>query len=394
MVVHLTDHGWIKIHRKILDWEWLTDSHMVQIWMYFLAKANHKPKKWKGIQINTGQFISGRVKISEDLRMSERSVRTCIKRLKSTNEITTKTTNKYTIFTLVKWADYQINDSELTSKTTSQSANKRPTNDQQTTTNKNDKKEKKPPKPPRGPESGLQGIHQRYLNFATQLIAAILKIHEQDNYSKLAKWAIEFERLKRIDKIPPATIRKVLDWYCVEMEKKDEFLTRATDANEFRKKFVKIKMAMESSNSPEEELPEKKKAIVLSEIDESLLALIDHDFRNYRGMPQTAIDQLPELLHKVSEWVNTFKAHMKTEERNYTEYHTKTYFPNKRDDVISLFRRAYHNWILEQVTRWRDWGGKLDAFFPKGKQFERYKLIVKKELNLKNNPFERAFDAA
>jgi hypothetical protein len=49
-------------------------------------------------------------------------------KLKSTNEITSKSTNKYTIITVVKWEEYQLLCEKSTNKSTSKL-----TNDQQTT---------------------------------------------------------------------------------------------------------------------------------------------------------------------------------------------------------------------------------------------------------------------
>ena len=73
--------GWIKLHRKFLEWEWFELSGMVKIFVYFLLKANHKSNNWKGIKLERGQFITGRKKISTELGMSEQQVRTCIERL-------------------------------------------------------------------------------------------------------------------------------------------------------------------------------------------------------------------------------------------------------------------------------------------------------------------------
>jgi hypothetical protein len=61
-------------------------------------------------------------------------VRRAILSLKSTNEITIKTTNKFSIITIVKWEEYQSQDEKTTNKTTIKTTNKQPTNNQQTTT--------------------------------------------------------------------------------------------------------------------------------------------------------------------------------------------------------------------------------------------------------------------
>ena len=110
--------------------------------MYFLTHARHETGRWQGITLNAGQLVVGRKAISEKTGVSERAVRTAIERLKTTSTITTETTNKYTLVTIVNWDFYQNGGEKTTNKTTNETTNERPANDQQTTTNKNVNKEK------------------------------------------------------------------------------------------------------------------------------------------------------------------------------------------------------------------------------------------------------------
>ena len=130
--------GWIKIHRKFLDWQWFEKSEAVHLFIYLLLKANHKDSQWQGIDIKRGQFISSLGKISTDTGISLQSVRTLLNKLENTNEIELKSTNKFTIVTICKYECYQDENEE----TNKQLTNKQQTTNKQLTTNKNDKKEK------------------------------------------------------------------------------------------------------------------------------------------------------------------------------------------------------------------------------------------------------------
>ena len=123
--------GWIKIHRKILEWEWYSDSKTVHLFLHLLISANHKPKRYKGQVIKRGQVVVGRGKLAQKLGLSEQQVRTCIKRLKSTSELTTKVTNKHTIVTLTNYESYQTREEN---QPANQPANQ-PTINQQLTNN-------------------------------------------------------------------------------------------------------------------------------------------------------------------------------------------------------------------------------------------------------------------
>lgn len=126
--------GWIKIHRQILDWEWYSDNNAFRVFMHLILKANHKEKRYKGIELNCGSVITSRDILSFETGLSVQQIRTALDKLKSTNEITIETSTKGTIIQVVNYAKYQL----LTNETT----NEQPTNNQQVTTNKNDKKER------------------------------------------------------------------------------------------------------------------------------------------------------------------------------------------------------------------------------------------------------------
>ena len=105
------DGGWIKIHRKILDWEWYTTPNMVQVFLHCLFSANYEDRIWHGIKVERGSFITSIGEIGQKTGLSVRQTRTCISRLKTTSELTIKTTNKYSIVTVCKYVDYQLSES-------------------------------------------------------------------------------------------------------------------------------------------------------------------------------------------------------------------------------------------------------------------------------------------
>jgi len=128
------NNGWIKIHRKILEWEWYSDVNTFKLFFHLLIMANHKEKKYRGILVKKGEVMTGQEKLSNETSLSRQNVRTSLERLKSTNEITIKTSSQGSIIQLVNYDKYQLVTSDLT---TSQ-----PASNQEVTTNKKEKKEK------------------------------------------------------------------------------------------------------------------------------------------------------------------------------------------------------------------------------------------------------------
>lgn len=133
------DRTYIKLFRKILSWEWYGDTNTFRVFMHILLRANYEPSRYMGHEIPAGACVFGRQKWAEELGLSERQVRTAINHLKSTNEITVKATNKFSIITVENWAFWQVEEGKATNKTTNKTTNERPTSDQQTTTSKESK---------------------------------------------------------------------------------------------------------------------------------------------------------------------------------------------------------------------------------------------------------------
>jgi hypothetical protein len=128
------DETFITINRKLIDWEWAQDSKMVHLFLFLILLANHRDKEWQGIVIKRGQFITGLDSLHKITGISVRSLRTSINRLKSTGEITNKSTNKYRLITIVKYDYYQTKKEKRQAERQAE----RQSNDNQTTATNND----------------------------------------------------------------------------------------------------------------------------------------------------------------------------------------------------------------------------------------------------------------
>lgn len=131
--------GWVKIHRSLLNWEWWDDQNTARLWLTVLLSANHKAEHWHGMTIEAGQFVTSYDKLAARSGLTVKKVRTALEHLKKTGEITVKTANKFSLITVVKWGDFQVQ----TDEEGKQKANKWQTKGKQMATNKKLKNEKK-----------------------------------------------------------------------------------------------------------------------------------------------------------------------------------------------------------------------------------------------------------
>lgn len=128
----MDNNGYIKLHRSILKWEWWDDANTMRVFLWLLLNAQYENSRYHGIEVPKGSLIVGRKKLSNEVGISEQSVRTALEHLKSTNEITIKSTNKFSLVTIVNWAKYQYRDDE-SNQQIDQQIDQQLTNNQPTT---------------------------------------------------------------------------------------------------------------------------------------------------------------------------------------------------------------------------------------------------------------------
>lgn len=104
--------GWVKTYRKLSEWEWYKDSHMVHLFTHLIIKANHEDRTWRGMIIKRGQLVTSRRILSTQTGISERTIRTCLERLQSTHEIAIKSTQRNSIITICNYDIYQEKEEE------------------------------------------------------------------------------------------------------------------------------------------------------------------------------------------------------------------------------------------------------------------------------------------
>lgn len=105
-------NGWIKLWSKITEWEWYSNGNTFRVFLHLLLKANFKDKNWHGITIRRGQVVTSVANLGRELGLTVQQTRTALSNLQKTNEITIKSTNKYSLVTVENYERYQCQPSE------------------------------------------------------------------------------------------------------------------------------------------------------------------------------------------------------------------------------------------------------------------------------------------
>lgn len=162
--------GYVKVWRKISDAGWFKNHKLCTLWLWCLMKASHKDHDMivgcQQVHLNQGEFIFGLKAASDELAMSVQSIRTLLDFLKTTKNVTIKSTNKFSIVSIVNWNTYQLEENEINNQINKPLTNKQQTTNKPLTTNnngKNDKNEKNKEYIVYGEQKNIQLTEDEYL---------------------------------------------------------------------------------------------------------------------------------------------------------------------------------------------------------------------------------------
>ena len=120
----MLEGGFIVLQRKILSWDWYKDSNTKAVFLHLLLTANYEPGEWRGVKIKAGQRITSISKLSNELDLSFKEIRTALKHLQKTGEVTCESTSQYTVITIKNYERYQKAASATASNAASSKASK------------------------------------------------------------------------------------------------------------------------------------------------------------------------------------------------------------------------------------------------------------------------------
>lgn len=143
----MLQNGFIALYRSLLSWGWHADPATGWLFVNLLLMANWEDGEWQGKPIKRGQLVTGRKALAAQTGLSEQTVRTSLNRLKSTNEITIASTNKFSVITIVNYGKFQDVPEMPTSTLTSNLTSGQPATNQQLTTNEQEEQSNKGIKP-------------------------------------------------------------------------------------------------------------------------------------------------------------------------------------------------------------------------------------------------------
>lgn len=99
--------SWVKLYSKFKDWKWYKNQNIKSVFIHCLLSANWKESEFENIKISKGSFVTSLNGLARELGLSLQNVRSALKWLKSTQELTITSYKKFTVITVNNYEKYQ-----------------------------------------------------------------------------------------------------------------------------------------------------------------------------------------------------------------------------------------------------------------------------------------------
>jgi uncharacterized phage protein (TIGR02220 family) len=99
--------GWVKLHRKLITWEWAASPTHTALFVHIILRANYKISRWRGTDLSPGQLVTGRKQLMEWTGLTEKQTRNCLEDLENSNEIGRRRAGLFSVITITNWDSYQ-----------------------------------------------------------------------------------------------------------------------------------------------------------------------------------------------------------------------------------------------------------------------------------------------
>jgi len=208
--------GYVKLWRKSFDSAVWTDPDLWRAWTCCLMMANHAPAWVKvgglgePVRVEAGQFITGRFEFHQVMYPKKRkrnpaayTVWRWLLTLEMLGNVSIKTSNKFSLITVVNWERYQCSDFQDVQQNEPVASSKCAAGVQHACTNKNDKNEKKK----KEFSSELSEFR-----LAALLFELIRQRNPEHKAPDLQAWAKHVDLMMRVDGRTPERIEQVIRW--------------------------------------------------------------------------------------------------------------------------------------------------------------------------------------
>ena len=112
----MSDCGWIKLYRSILNNPFMRSVDVLGTWVYILLNVAYQPEdvvfKGKRITLQPGQGLFKIRQMAKEIGVSHSKLNRTISLFKSETQIETQTSSRETLISVVNWGKYQMSETQ------------------------------------------------------------------------------------------------------------------------------------------------------------------------------------------------------------------------------------------------------------------------------------------
>lgn len=236
--------GWVSLHRKIMNSPVYSDPDLLKLWLHCLLKCTHAEYEQlignKLVKLEAGQFVTGRIILAEEFnkgatpknKVSEITLWRKLKNLERFEMLNIKTTNKYSVVTVINWHDYQGSEQQVNNKRTTDEQQMN-TNNNSTNINNNNNKVTSNPKQAYDEESD-------YYILSNFMVECIKKNNAEFKIPNMQRWSDDFRKMVELDNRDKSEVSKLIKWTQL-----DSFeMTNVLSPSKLRTRYDQLKLKM------------------------------------------------------------------------------------------------------------------------------------------------------
>ena len=103
----MASNGYIKLYKKMTEWEWYTDGPTLRVYLHLLLTANWKDSNLKGQKIPRGSVLTSYDAIASATGLSKKQVRRAVENLEKTKNVARNRALNSLLITVEKYEFFQ-----------------------------------------------------------------------------------------------------------------------------------------------------------------------------------------------------------------------------------------------------------------------------------------------
>uniref|UniRef100_UPI001951068B replication protein n=1 Tax=Lacticaseibacillus mingshuiensis TaxID=2799574 RepID=UPI001951068B len=213
----MADGGWVAVQRKIQKSFVWANPFVLKLWLLCLFKASHDGNRFlfngEEIQVDRGQFVTGRVALAKDYNVGARgehqlsptSINRWMNKFRELGMVDISATARYSVVTVINYDLYQ-SSGQLADTSRTSSGHLADTINNANNANNANKRDSQHPRKREYADGSPELIEATYL---WEKIKSNNPEHRKPN---LQPWANDIRKMHEIDKRPFDKIHRMIDW--------------------------------------------------------------------------------------------------------------------------------------------------------------------------------------